>query len=142
MFGKAVPLFVLFCICLTAGVAASAEDETGGENPIAEAKLAQAVMCESIEGYAPRNIAVVFSIEVGKISCYTSFDEVPATTYTVHKWFRHDEAVTSKRLTLKPPRWATYSSIQLREADKGPWRVEIYNGDDKLIRVLRFSVTD
>jgi hypothetical protein len=50
--------------------------------------------------------------------------------------------VTSKRLTLKPPRWATFSSIQMREGDKGPWRVEIWDEQNQLIKTLRFSVTD
>jgi hypothetical protein len=45
-------------------------------------------------------------------------------------------------LTLKPPRWSTFSSIQLREADKGPWRVEIVDEKDRLHKTLRFSITD
>jgi hypothetical protein len=105
-------------------------------------RLVSAAMCEGIQDYAPKNVAVAFSIDVGKISCYTSFEGLPDTTYTLHKWYRRDDLVTSKRLTLKPPSWATYSSIQLREADKGAWRVEIFNADDQLIETLRFSVTD
>lgn len=105
-------------------------------------RLTRAVMCENIEGYEPKFVAVAFSIDVGKISCFTSFDGVNDTTYIEHKWFRRDELVTSKRLTIKPPAWSTYSSIQLREADKGPWRVEIWDAQDQLIKTLRFSVTE
>lgn len=104
--------------------------------------LARAVMCEYIEEFAPQRVAVVFSINAGKISCFTSFDDIKASTYALHKWYRRDQLVTSKRLTLKPPSWSTYSSIQLREADKGPWRVEIINNRNQLIKTLRFSVTD
>ena len=104
--------------------------------------LVRAVMCEYIEAYEPKNTAVVFSINIGKISCFTSFEGIKETTATVHKWFRRDELVTAKRLTLKPPSWSTYSSIQLREADKGPWRVEIWDDHNHLLQTLRFSVTD
>jgi hypothetical protein len=104
--------------------------------------LVRALMCEYIEGYEPQNAAVVFSINAGKISCFTSFEAIKETTATVHKWFRRDELVTAKRLTLKPPNWSTYSSIQLREADKGPWRVEIWDDHNQLLQTLRFSVTD
>ena len=104
--------------------------------------LARAVMCESITGYEPANVAVVFSINSGKISCFTEFENIVSTTYTTHRWYRRDVLVTTKRLTLKPPRWATYSSILLREADKGPWRVEILDEKDELLSTLRFSVTD
>ena len=105
-------------------------------------RLVRAVMCESIDGYEPKYIAVAFSINAGRISCYTLFDDVADTTVVDHKWYRQDELVTSKRLTIKPPKWATYSSIQLREEDKGPWRVEIWNAQSQLIKTLRFSVID
>jgi hypothetical protein len=118
---------------------ASADEKGGASDP---PKLVRALMCERIEGYMPVHHAVVFSIDVGQISCYTSFDNVRKTTHTLHKWYRRDTLITSKRLTLKSPSWSTYSSIQLRQADKGPWRVEIYNANTKLLKTLRFSVTD
>ena len=104
--------------------------------------LARAVMCESIKEYAPVNTAVVFSIERGRISCFTEFDPVPQKTYIHHKWYRRDSLVTVKRLTINPPRWSSFTSVQLRDADKGPWRVEITDADDTLLRTLRFSITD
>jgi hypothetical protein len=103
--------------------------------------LVRAVMCEFINDFSPQNQAVVFSVDIGKISCFTSFVNIKSSTYTRHKWYRRDELVTTKRLTLNPPNWSTYSSIQLREADKGPWRVEILSSRNQLIETLRFSVT-
>ena len=119
--------------------AAAAEQETSPEKGI---NLVRAVMCEYIEDYEPQNSAAVFSINVGKVSCFTSFNNIKTATATMHRWYRRDELVTAKRLTLKPPSWSTYSSIQLREADKGPWRVEILDDRNKLLETLRFSVTD
>lgn len=43
--------------------------------------LVRAVMCEGIQDFKPWNQAVVFSISIGKVSCFTSFDPVPETTY-------------------------------------------------------------
>jgi hypothetical protein len=116
--------------------------EEPAEPADAAIKLTRAVMCESIEGYEPAHTAVTFSIDVGKISCYTSFEGINKPTHTYHKWYRRDALVTAKRLTLKPPSWSTYSSIQLRESDKGPWRVEIYDARNQWLETLRFSVTD
>ena len=133
-------LSILTCLC-TALVSVH-----GADNPsrpsAKEMSLERAVMCEYIEDFAPMNQAVVFSIDVGKISCFTSFSDIKQPTYAMHKWYRRDELVTTKRLSLKPPSWSTYSSIQLREADKGPWRVEILNHQSQLMKTLRFSVTD
>jgi hypothetical protein len=132
-------VFAMACSCWAA-LPVVAEDElavsAGGVS------LVRAVMCETIEALEPHNTAVAFSIAAGKISCFTSFEGIKAETHALHKWFRRDSLVTAKRLSLKPPSWSTYSSIQLREADKGPWRVEIRNADNQLLQTLRFSVID
>jgi len=104
--------------------------------------LAQAVMCEEIRDHIPHNQGVVFSIANGKVCCFTAFDPVPERTFINHRWFRRDRLITSIKLSLQPPQWSTVSRIQLREADKGPWRVEISNQKGTVFRILRFSITD
>jgi hypothetical protein len=101
-----------------------------------------AVMCEGVRELAPINRAVVFSMAIGRVSCFSSFDRVPRQTFIYHRWYHQDALSTKKKLFLKPPSWSTYSSIQLREADKGPWRVEITDEKGTLFAILRFSVTD
>ncbi len=105
-------------------------------------KLARAVMCETVQGYSPINVAVVFSIELGRVSCFTAFDPVDRKTTIHHKWYRRGDLVTVKRLTINPPRWSSVSSMQLRDADKGPWQVDITDEDGSVIHTLRFSITD
>jgi Protein of unknown function (DUF2914) len=104
--------------------------------------LVHAAMCEKIKDYEPYNEAIVFSIAIGKVSCFTSFDNISAETFVYHKWYRRDKLNTKKRLVLRPPRWSTFSSIQLREVDKGPWRVEITDPEENVLKILRFSITD
>ena len=108
----------------------------------AKLTLFRAVMCETIQEYAPAQPAVVFSIELGRVSCFTEFDPVPEKTTIHHKWYQNDSLVTEKRLTINPPRWSSFTSVQLRESDKGPWRVEVTDENDKLMHTLRFSITD
>lgn len=120
-------------------IGAAWAQETTDPNELA---LARAVMCESIQEYEPVFPAVVFSIERGRVSCFTEFDPVPKKTYIHHKWFRRDSLVTVKRLTINPPRWSSFTSVQLRDADKGPWRLEITDENDTLMRTLRFSIAD
>lgn len=129
--------FVVF-IVIALGVTAQAEDTPITERPI----LVQAVMCENIHNYDPVNSAVVFSIELGRVSCYTKFDPVPQKTFVHHKWYRNDILITVKRLTINPPGWASFTSVQLRDADKGPWRVVITDEQDNAMQALRFSITD
>lgn len=104
--------------------------------------LVNAVMCEDVVNREPLNVAAVFSISGGKVSCFTLFDPVTERTAIYHNWYYRDELSTKIKLLVNPPRWATYSTIQLREADKGPWRVEITDADGKVLQTLRFSITD
>ncbi|MGD8883145.1 MAG: DUF2914 domain-containing protein [Desulfobacterales bacterium] len=104
--------------------------------------LFQGQMCEEIFANAPRNPTIVFSITQKKAVCFSSFDEVPEKMVIYHSWYHRDVPSAKIRLTLKPPRWSTYSSIQLRRTDIGPWRVEITDSKGNLLGVLRFSVTD
>ncbi len=107
-----------------------------------KATLVQAAMCEGIKELTPENQAIVFSITIGRVSCFTSFDPVPEETFIYHNWFRRDRLSTRIKLSLQPPRWSTFSSIQLREADQGPWRVEVTDQDGRILHLLRFSITD
>jgi len=104
--------------------------------------LKEAHMCEAVKNFYPINPAVVFSISAKSISCFTVFDPVPEKTVVYHKWYRKDRLTTTQSLTLEPPAWRTYSSIQLREADKGPWRVEIVGPKGSILKTIRFSITD
>ncbi|MCP4718586.1 MAG: DUF2914 domain-containing protein [Desulfobacteraceae bacterium] len=106
------------------------------------ANMVQAVMCESIENFQPLNPGVVFSISLGEVYCFSNFDPVVKTTYIFHKWYKKDKLIFTMRLTLSPPKWSSFSRIQLRDADKGPWRVEILDAHDTLLTILRFSMVD
>lgn len=112
--------------------------ETGEKEPT----LVHAVMCEAIENYLPVYPAVVFSIAQGEIICFTSFDPVPEETQVFHKWYKKDRLISLSRLTLKPPKWSSFSSMQLRNLDKGPWRVDVENANGAVLQTLRFSISD
>jgi hypothetical protein len=105
-------------------------------------KLSEAFMCEEILSNTPKNPTVVFSVSKENAVSFTLFDPVPKKTVIYHNWYHRDIPSAKIRLELKPPRWSTYSSIQLRETDIGPWRVEITDEKGTIFGVLRFSVTD
>ena len=104
--------------------------------------LGQAVICEEIFANAPRNRTVVFSVAKEKVICFSAFESVPEKTFIYHNWYHKDIPSSRIRLVLRPPRWSTYSSIQIRRTDIGPWRVEITDATGQVLRVLRFSITE
>ena len=105
-------------------------------------ELVGAIMCEEIKNGVPQDPTTVFSIERRTAVCFTAFDPVPRQADVYHHWFHRDTPSARIKLTLKPPRWSTYSSIQLRVEDIGPWRVEITDVQGNIFHVLRFSVTE
>jgi len=105
-------------------------------------RLVHAVMCEEVKDGRPDHQAVVFSLGLGEVFCFTAFDPVPAKTFVYHRWFHRDRISTRVRLSLQPPRWSTYSKIQLRADDRGPWRVEVTDSTGTVLQTLRFSITD
>ena len=148
------PFLLLIAIALWVPgpiLAASPEDSTASAKsdqpatekpPTQPPKLVRAVMCEEMDNLAPKNAGIIFSLSRGGVSCFTDFDPVPEKTYIYHSWYRRDRLITTKRLTLKPPRWSSFSRVQLRKADTGPWRVEIRDNSGSLQRILRFSIID
>ncbi len=129
-------LFYFVVILLFAAANASAEQ------PHAKMKMVQAVMCESIDNFKPVNPGVVFSISSGEVFCFSEFDPVFEKTHVIHQWYKKDKLIFTMHLTLSPPKWSSFSRIQIRDADKGPWRVEIHDPDDSILKTLRFSMAD
>ncbi len=136
--------FILVILSLILpGIGVSQEDNVFPiSNKTGTLTLVQAAMCEEVRNRTPYNPGIVFSSTRGKIACFTDFDPVLEKTFVYHKYYFMDELSAKIKLTLNPPRWATLSSIQLRETDKGPWRVEIVDAEDNVLYTLRFSITD
>jgi len=107
-----------------------------------ELKMVRSVMCEDVKDNEPVNEGLIFSSDLGKISCFTEFDPVPERTAIYHNWYFKDNLSTRRKLVLTPPRWSVFSQIQVRETEKGPWRVDIMDEDGKTLQTLRFSVTE
>jgi len=144
---RPILLFFLFCIVVPSQVLSQEKDISASPHKhsdkiATELTLLRSAICERIKDFAPENQAVVFSVKIGKIFCFTHFDPVPEKSDIYHSWYYRDKLITKQKLSLRPPRWSTYSSIQLREYDKGPWRVTITDQANKTLGVLRFSITN
>ncbi len=137
-------LFLGFSFLWAVTLSAQSPSDTNEtvEAPAGNIKLVKAVMCEDLQEQMPQNSTTVFSIERRKAICFTSFDPVPEKTEIYHHWFHRDRPSANIKLTLNPPRWSTYSSIQFRVEDIGPWRVEIKDSKGQILHTLRFSITE
>jgi len=134
-------LFSSIHLFLLLPLAAQSQSDTS-EATAGDLTLVRAQMCEDLQDRIPQNVTTVFSIERRKAISFTSFDPVPDKTVIYHHWFHRDRPSARIKLSLKPPRWSTYSSIQFRAQDVGPWRVEISDSKGRIFHILRFSITE
>ena len=104
--------------------------------------LGESTVCENVQNGIPEQGAVAFSVSLKRVYCYTGFKTVLEKSFAYHNWYLRENLRASVKLTVRPPRWSTYSSIQLRDSDKGPWRVEITDEEGNILKTLRFSVID
>lgn len=123
-------------ICSSDEVEDTTEASTGME-------ITRAVICEGIKDGNPVNEGLVFSSVLNRITCFTEFDRITEKTTIYHCWYFKDNLRAKRKpLVLTPPKWSTYSQIEPRETDKGPWRVEIVDEDGNILQTLRFSIVD
>jgi hypothetical protein len=134
-------LFIISALSL-ADVVAEKSGVRKPANPASKPNLVKAVICEDLNGSVPQYPAIVFSAALGKVYCFTDFDPVLEKTFVNHNWYFREQKRASVKLTLNTPRWATFSTIQILERDKGPWRVEITDLQGNVLETLRFSITD
>jgi hypothetical protein len=140
----ALLLPVVFCLIASSAQGVAAQ-ETPNTPPVPKAKaltLVEASVCENMKGSSPVDPAIVFSASLGKIYCFTSFDPVPREMDIYHEWYRKDKLKAKVKLTLKPPRWSTFSSMRIRKSDLGPWQVYITDAKGRVFKIVRFSVTE
>ena len=104
--------------------------------------LGKATVSELVKKGIPYQSAIAFSISLGRIYCFTDFLSVDEKTVIYHTWYQQDRKRATVKLALRPPRWATFSSVELRDTDKGPWQVEVTTEKGEVLRVLRFSIID
>ncbi len=132
-------ILIAFLLIFSGG---PAHGEDGQEETRTPILLTRAVMCENIEAFDIQNPAIVFSISLGKIFCFSSFENIQKNDIVFHKWFQRDRLVSNNRFYLQPPAWSIFSTMQLRMADRGPWRVEITDNSGIILKTLRFSISD
>ena len=141
-FSPIFPITLLIAASLFFAAPVRTETDAPSSPSSEKLTLAAAAMCEGIKGNQPLGQSIVFSVDTGRILCFTRFDPVPKDTFVFHDWYFRDTLYFSKRLVLHPPRWSTFSRISIRVNDKGPWRVEILDEEKRHLKTLRFSIVD
>lgn len=141
---KPVCSFVLLSALVLAPVFYAQADQPQKTFPIPATSnpVGRSVMCENVIDNHPVNETVLFSIANGKAVCFTYLTQVSKKIILFHNWYKTDKLSSRFPLPIEPLQGFALTKIQLRESDKGPWRVEIVDEGGNLLKVLRFSIMD
>ncbi|MFH1612662.1 MAG: DUF2914 domain-containing protein [bacterium] len=121
-----ISLFICFGICLSGKIMAQ-------ENINQSMSIPEINFCLSIENKQPISIAKTFKNDVGKIYCWTLFEKVKEDMEIEHIWYYQNKIVTKIKLTVKSPKYRTWSMKNIAKSQKGNWKVVIV---DKMGNVL------
>jgi hypothetical protein len=137
-------IFILLFIGLPNDTSAQdpKKDNSLQQNKTQSIEIVKAVMCGQIKNGKPFDEAVIFSKTIGEVVCFTDFNSIQESALIYHRWFFRDMLNRTTKLTVNPPRWSTYSSIHVRDSDKGPWHVEITDEQGNILQILRFSIVE
>ena len=138
--GVGMVLTVFWAATLTSAQDLFPKNGEFSEEPVLMLGLAS--VSEEVRNRIPVNETIVISASLKNMYCFTDFLSVSDRTIIYHNWYRKDQRYASVKLSVRPPRWATYSSVKLAQNLKGPWRVEITDSAGEILRILRFSIID
>lgn len=75
----------------------------------------------------------------GRVMFFTEIKGLTNTTVR-HNWYFNDEQVASIELSVKAPRYRTYSSKRMIEQFVGHWRVELVDSNKRVLAQKTFSI--
>ena len=110
------------------------------ENADSSIRLAEAIICRSIENRSPIASASVFSDTVGKLYCFTKVVGAATDTAIVHHWYLNGKLKTSVTLPVRSASWRTWSSKKISPGETGDWMVEVVTEDGHALESILFLV--
>lgn len=102
--------------------------------------VTQAVVATAVEDREPVGAAETFPSDVGQVYFYTVFEGDFPETEVEHVWLRDGEEVARVPLTVRGPRWRTWSSKRILADWTGAWTAQVVGPDGAVLESVDFTV--
>lgn len=122
---------------LVAAPAASQQTE-----PDPDLEVTTAVVATDVVDREPVGAAESFATDVGQVYFYTVFEGDFGETQLEHVWLREGEELARVPLTVRGPRWRTWSSKAIRADWTGAWEVQVVDAAGNVLATASFTVGD
>lgn len=102
--------------------------------------IARLVVATGVENREPVGVAETFPASTEKVYCFLEAVDIEKDTKVSFIWVHGQNELIKFNLPLqKGPRWRTYAFKNLRGL-KGDWKVEIRDGEGKLLKDVKFKL--
>lgn len=133
---RTVLAVVLFSLVTTLPLAAQ-EAEKASEATI---RVSEAVVATGVEDREPVGAGQAFAADVGKLYFYTIFEGDFGEAQVEHVWLRDGDEVARVPLTIRGPRWRTWSSKTIPSDWTGRWVVQVVDSAGEVLGSAEFVV--
>lgn len=129
-------------LTLAAALAASAASPAAAQQGEADAamEVTRAVVATDVVDREPVGEAESFAADVGQVFFYTVIEGDFPETQLEHVWLRDGEEVARVPLTVRGPRWRTWSSKSIPAEWAGDWEARLVDADDNVLATAAFTV--
>jgi hypothetical protein len=126
-------LLVVFTLCFPLHGMAQAE---GGD----QLEVVESALCLDVVDRECVGGNTVFPADVGKIYCWTRIYGAQGDTEITHVWFFADAERARVPLAVRSVNFRTYSSKIIRPMEIGDWRVEVVDGQNRILKIIEFRI--
>lgn len=128
-------------LCLTVSYLWAQEGAMSPDAPVvlnlkATLKVGTGIEAKEIDGEN-----TTFSVNVGKIYCWSLIEGAQEPMEIRHQWWHEGKLVIEVPLTIKYARFRTWSYKTIVPEMVGNWEVKVVDNQDKVLNLISFQVT-
>lgn len=103
-------------------------------------EVTRAVVASDVVDREPVGEAESFAAGVGQVFFYTVLEGDFPETQLEHVWLHEGEEMARVPLTVRGPRWRTWSSKTIPAEWAGNWEVQLVDGAGTVLETVSFTV--
>jgi hypothetical protein len=106
-----------------------------------ELEVSVAAICKDVVDHEPVGSGNSFTVNVGKLYCFTKITGAESPTHVTHVWLYDGTERARVELPVNSASWRTFSSKIIQEHELGAWRVDVLDAEGNVLKTLDFEVT-
>lgn len=133
-FRSTLPILAILTLAAAPLAAQEETEEQAAQDTTVEAmatpvEVSQAVVATGVQDREPVGADSTFTADVGALYFYTVFEGDFDEAQVEHVWLHDGEEVARVPLTVRGPRWRTWSSKEILPEWTGSWTVKVVDAD-------------